>query len=90
MTWTQSTPGGPLSVSLDPTPILSLNGTGLEITSVDFSPDGSTLATVATYRGQNQELRFFDLATKAQIGDTIPLAIAGANAHYRPVDGSLL
>lgn len=88
--WTQPTQGGPLTVALDPVPLFAANGTGLEITSVDFSPDGSTISVVDWYQGTNQELRFFDAATKQQIGETVLVQISGANAHYRPVDGSLL
>lgn len=88
--WTQPTSGGPLSVTLDPTPLLTLSATGIEITSVDFSPDGSRIAVMSWVQGRNQELRFFDVATRTQIGNAIPLAISGPNAHYRTLDGSLL
>ncbi len=88
VSWAQPTPGGPLSVSLDPTPFFTI--AGAEITSLDFSPDGSRLAAVSWINGQNQELRFFDVATRSQIGDAIPLAQDGSVLRWRAFDDSLL
>lgn len=88
--WSQPTFGGPLSVTLDPKPLFTRTGTGVEITSVDYSPDGNTIAVVSWVQGTNQDVRFFDVATRTQSGAAVPLTIAGSNAHYRPVDGSLL
>lgn len=87
VSWTQPTPGGPLSVSLDPTPFFTI---AAEITSLDFSPDGLRLAAVSSINGQNRELRFFDVATRTQIGDAIPLAQGGSLLRWRAYDDSLL
>lgn len=90
VSWTQPTPGGPLSVSLDPTPMFSLAAPYGEITSLDFSPDGTRLAAVSWIDGQNHELRFFDVASRTQIGDAIPLAQDGSILRWRASDDSLL
>lgn len=89
VSWTQPTPGGPLTVTLDPTPLFTISGYGAEITSLDFSPDGATLAAVSWLNGTNQELRFFDVARRTQVGEAIPLAQDGSILRWRS-DGSLL
>lgn len=87
VSWTQPTPGGPLSVTLDPTPLFTISA---EITSLDYSPDGATLAAVSWVNGLNQEVRFFDVATRMQIGDAVPLASDGSVLRWRSADNSLL
>ena len=88
--WSQPTPGGPLSVTLDPAPLFSITGTGAEITSVDYSADGTRIYAVSWIQGRDQQLRIFDVATRLQVGDPIPLALDGSNTHWRQFDGSLL
>jgi len=90
VSWTQPTPGGPLSVSLDATPMFSIAGNYAEITSLDFSPDGSKLAAVSWVNGENHEVRFFDVTTRTQIGDPVPLAKQGPIIRWRSSDNSLL
>ena len=90
VSWTQPTPGGPLSVTLDPTPLFTMSAPYAEITSLDYSPDGGTLAAVSWINGQNQEVRFFDVASRTQIGDAIPLAQDGSILRWRASDASLL
>ena len=88
--WSQPTPGGPLVVSLDPRPLFTMSGTGADITSVDFSPDGNRILATNSIQGRDRQLRFFDAATRTQIGDPILLAQDGSNAKFRALDGSVL
>ena len=91
VTWTQATPGGPLTVSLDPTPLFTISGgLGAIISSLDYSPDGSKLAVVSNIDGQNNEVRVFDVASRTQFGDAIPLAEFAQVVRWRAFDNSLL
>lgn len=78
VTWTQSTPGGPLNVSLAPTQFHSTTLPSVYPSTVDFSPDGSKLALIENdYDNRATVLRFFDGATGAALGEPIPLAFDG-------------
>lgn len=67
VTWTQPSPGGSLSVTLDPDPILRAPPNSY-INSMDFSPDGTRLAMVIGDGASGAtQLRVFDVATKAQL-----------------------
>jgi hypothetical protein len=78
VTWTQPTPGGPLSVTLDTDPIFRAPPNAY-INSMDFSPDGTRLAMVIGDGATGAtELRIFDVATKTQLTAS-PLAF---NAHW--------
>lgn len=91
VSWSQPTPGGPLAVTLDPTPLFTVaGGLGTNISSIDFSPDGTRLAAVSHNDGQNNELRVFDVATRTQIGDAIPLVEFAQRVRWRSFDDSLL
>lgn len=91
VSWTQATPGGPLTVSLDPTPLFTISGgLGANISSLDYSPDGTRLAIVSHLDGQNNEVRVFDVATRTQIGEAIPLAEFAQRVRWRGFDDSLL
>ena len=91
VSWTQTTPGGPLTVTLDPTPLFTIPGSpAAKITSLDYSPDGSKLAVVSNVDGQNNEVRVFDVASRTQIGDAIPLVQYGHVVRWRAFDDSLL
>lgn len=89
VSWTQPTPGGPLSVTLDPTPLMTLSAYGANIAGLDFSPDGTRLAVVSNIDAANYELRIFDAASRALIGDPIPLAQEAWYLRWRS-DGSIL
>lgn len=89
LSWTQPTPGGPVSVTLDPTPLFTLSAYGANITGLDFSPDGAQLAVVSDINGANFELRIFDVANRALIGGPIPLAQEPWHLRWRS-DGSML
>ena len=89
--WTQTTPGGPLTVTLDPNPLFTIPGSpAAKITSLDYSPDGTRLAIVSHIDGQNNEVRVFDLASRTQIGDAIPLVEFAQVVRWRAFDDSLL
>jgi hypothetical protein len=89
--WTQATVGGPLTVTVDAQPILSLSGSdGLVLTGLDYSPDGTRLAILATDSQARTELRFFDVATRSQVGDAVPLQRVASTLAWRPSDGAIL
>jgi len=91
LTWTQATPGGPLTVLLDPTPLFTISGgLGANISSLDYSPDGTLLAIVSHLDGQTNEVRVFDVARRTQIGDAVPLAEFAQVVRWRAFDNSLL
>jgi hypothetical protein len=89
VSWTQPTPGGPLSVTLDPTPLFTISGYGAYISSLDYSHDGTRLAVLSNINGTAFELRIFDTASRTLIGDPIPLAQEAWNLRWRS-DGSIL
>jgi WD40 repeat protein len=89
--WNQAIPGGALTVTLDPTPLFTIQGSpAAKITSLDYSPDGSKLAVVSHIDGRNNEVRVFDVASRTQIGDTVPLADFAQVIRWRAFDDSLL
>ena len=74
VTWTQPTPGGPLSVDPPSAPFFTTTGNTL-IASLDFSPDGTKVALVEgdTTTGATT-LHFFDGVSGAALGDSVTLA----------------
>jgi hypothetical protein len=91
VSWTQQSLGGPLTVSIDPQPLFSLSGSdGLLLNDLDYSPDGTKLAVLATDYQARAELRIFDIATRSQIGDTIAVSQSPSSLAWRPSDGAIL
>jgi hypothetical protein len=75
VTWSQPTPGGPLTVSPPLAPFFTTTGNTL-IASLDFSPDGTKVALVEgdTSTGAATTLHFFDGVSGAALGDPVTLA----------------
>ena len=91
VSWTQAANGGSLTVAVDPEPLITRGPSdGIELRGLDYSPDGTQLAVLATDSVSRTELRFFDIATRAQIGETILLPQLAQGLSWRSSDNSIL
>ena len=89
VSWAQQATGG-LAITIDAQPMLASQNTGMALADVDFSPDGSQLAVLLTDYNSNSELRLFDVASRQQVGQAIPLIGQAMSLSWRPSDNSIL
>ena len=81
---------GAITVNLDQQPIISSQTSGMLLASLDFSPDGTMLAVLSSDYDTTTELRFFDVASRHQVGVTFQLSELATSLSWRASNDSVL
>lgn len=87
VSWSQPEAGGPIKPVPDANPLFTAP-IGFSIGDVDFSPDGTQVAVVGESGSNNSSLRLFDVSSRKQVGEPIPLPYGALRVSWRS-DGAL-